>query len=816
MKTLPNHPLHDQAIEAVLNRFDRQRRMLLSLPIGSGCTRLILRITAALPEDTGVLVVTENMTTSLQFQEIIRQEGIPGRPIVSFPYTSFSGSERNLSIKNSYFQAIFLLHCEKMPLRELNETLFKFHPQARIIGIDSSVQRSRAFFGPPVFRCSIDDAIAARILLPYRIGRIVVPHGPDAIYTAADAETLAARMLATADGAKSLVVCDSVVNARTIAETLNQITGKKLARTLTYDRKPDEDTARAFAEDAEALFLVVVNMRPDLPQIRNLYLLDRIDDPDRKQELIGRYLRPWRDKRELRVFEFVAEGSPDGNGKTTARNHRPAKTPITYRDRRSFRGVMGVGDLAEELAESILRIPCEQGCMIGIFGQWGRGKTFLFEETFQVLQRREAIERVDFHAWKYQETPASWAYLYEQFAHAYYNRARTRAGRWLRQLRLNLHRLGGWRIALFLGSVALSLLLLRIPLADKLRTGQGIAAFLGISLLGLVLLCIRYRNPAVSLFREYCRRTSYVQVLGMQAEIQKELYHLLDAWAHYDDALKIVLFVDDMDRCDEEKLLRLADSLRVMLDDERLSQRIVVVTAVDDRLLKRAIRRKYADDGSETLVAEYMDKLFLAGIRLGALDESEKAEFFDELVRRDTERTEEPLSDPDTPSPAAGAERPEPGPTAPIPEGSHPDEPPAAGPESTQEPDPTVIANEMPRLTPEEVELLKSELARLGDVTPRQMRIYYYRYLTAKNLLIRQYAHLERPCYWLTETHFPVFLRLLSALSRHDGREAIERERERLKTASDPFYTVGCVEATTVDRIEFRRLLRILDIVVGY
>ncbi len=298
----------------------------------------------------------------------------------------------------------------------------------------------------------------------------------------------------------------------------------------------------------------------------------------------------------------------------------------------------------------------------------------------------------------------------------------------------------------------------------------------------------------------------------MQAEIQKELHHLLDAWARYEASLKIVLFVDDMDRCDEEKLLRLADSLRVMLDDERLSQRIVVVTAVDDRLLKRAIRRKYADNDSTTIVAEYMDKLFLAGIRLGALDESEKAEFFDELVRSDIDLTSECVS---VPAPAAPPEESlQSVPTSPAP--MLPDESPIAQADASQTAEPSRFADDTPRLTPEEVAGLKSELARLGDVTPRQMRIYYYRYLTAKNLLIRQYARLDRPCYWLTEANLPLFLRLLSVLSGHDGREAIERERERLKSAAGSAYTVGCLEETTTDRLEFRRLLRVLDIAVGY
>lgn len=90
-----------------------------------------------------------------------------------------------------------------------------------------------------------------------------------------------------------------------------------------------------------------------------------------------------------------------------------AQAKILFRDN-SLEGVIGVNDIAEELANLINIMPNESGRMIGIFGEWGRGKTFLMKYIWDNLEKKNSFYKVDFQAWKYQETPAVWAYLYEK------------------------------------------------------------------------------------------------------------------------------------------------------------------------------------------------------------------------------------------------------------------------------------------------------------------------------------------------------------------------------------------------------------------
>ncbi len=93
--------------------------------------------------------------------------------------------------------------------------------------------------------------------------------------------------------------------------------------------------------------------------------------------------------------------------------------------------------------------------------------------------------------------------------------------------------------------------------------------------------------------------------------------------------------MDDIDRCSEEKMIQIIDSMRIMLEEPSIYKRMVVIFAVDDRILSRAIMYKYRhfisnnvtdDVFLNRLTKEYLDKLFIFGIKLGSLTNEEKNE----------------------------------------------------------------------------------------------------------------------------------------------------------------------------------------------
>lgn len=317
--------------------------------------------------------------------------------------------------------------------------------------------------------------------------------------------------------------------------------------------------------------------------------------------------------------------------------------------------VIGVKDLSGEIAKIILDMHDNKGSIFGVFGKWGRGKTFLINQIIKenVILRNFCI--VQFHAWKYQSSPASWAHLYEKIVDSYLDSTVTfcfkRNGKYqknldflkiikfpvrsIRIVRLNIKRLGFWSILSFLASVVI------VNLASAYTWSPFNNSidfyFIVLSTASPALLDIIKHSKAIG--SKYFLRKNFIELMGSQAEIEDELKKLLVIWPLCEK--KILLVVDDVDRCSEEKIIEIIDSLRVILEDDKIHNKISVLISADERILKRAIKHKYLklfgndlntgqykDDSFNIndVMREYMDKLFLCGIRLGDLTNVEKTE----------------------------------------------------------------------------------------------------------------------------------------------------------------------------------------------
>lgn len=264
--------------------------------------------------------------------------------------------------------------------------------------------------------------------------------------------------------------------------------------------------------------------------------------------------------------------------------------------------------------------------MLGIFAPWGRGKSYFFSRVKQQLPK-ERFDVVEFNAWKYQETPALWAYLFESFL--------LRRRRWFR-FRFFVRR----RCA----QLALSFLLFSVPfLAMYLLEDPGNIKWVvaGGSLLAFILKIIaEHGHFALDLIKKQWKGISFAPEMGIQAEVEKELEHLLCFWIGKRKVGKktVVLYVDDLDRCENKRMVAIIDSLRTVLENEEIRKRLLVVCSVDSKKLLRAIRLQYnelmsEDDEKRQIwnAQDQLDKLFLCSLSLPKLEISDELEFLEKL-----------------------------------------------------------------------------------------------------------------------------------------------------------------------------------------
>jgi hypothetical protein len=422
--------------------------------------------------------------------------------------------------------------------------------------------------------------------------------------------------------------------------------------------------------------------------------------------------------------------------------------------------------LSKNFADLLLNMQDSPGQMLGVFGQWGRGKTYFINQVLKVLQlkhnkkassdnRGNQFYHLKFHAWKYQDTEGVWAYLYQQINELYLthkNDESLKSGnsfqrnicypltsklneKWL-LLKLNFERNGVYGLIFFsilliaTGTISIAYpnFFKNITLLKSLLSGvlvfQSFKFFNDLWKLG---------DKGKRLVKKYTHKPSFNKLLGVQAEIQEELKHVLNAWMPIkhnaeNPEKRLLLFVDDIDRCKEERLIQVIDALRVMLEDEEIMKRVIIVTAVDEDILERAIQWKYKNfiksekERESSLVKEYMDKLFIACIKLPALYLREKEQMIDnyaakiglEIIKEEEQVITEIE---DTSSLEVNQE-------------NNTARTSVQGEENQDLPEKINYI-----IKQEELKLLKQfSLDLEGEVTPRQLRIFMYRYLLARNI----------------------------------------------------------------------------------
>jgi len=297
-----------------------------------------------------------------------------------------------------------------------------------------------------------------------------------------------------------------------------------------------------------------------------------------------------------------------------------------------------IDSLADLMADPATSTPIT----IGVFGQWGSGKTTLMKLIQKQVDARQ-YKTVWFNAWKYErEALALWRVLILRTLDALRPRdghgnlyAPEQLGEKDQKLVKELDRLeqsvyrtvewtelGRWTVdwakALestgeFAADVALSLVPGGAPLVSALRNLRS---------------AIKGKEdvaPVVEAFQREAQTFRREQLRSVEQFIQS--FEELIADHVKSKQQRLVVFVDDLDRCLPERTVEVLEAIKLFLDVEGC----IFVLGVDPSKVQEGIRMRYQGKLSEEEGANYLEKIIQLPFILPAIDSGYMRRFVEQL-----------------------------------------------------------------------------------------------------------------------------------------------------------------------------------------
>ena len=316
---------------------------------------------------------------------------------------------------------------------------------------------------------------------------------------------------------------------------------------------------------------------------------------------------------------------------------------IVDRETAACFGVDTLADCFIKQMDKIASHENENFCMLGIFGLWGRGKTYFFNKIKKKLSDRNdniKYKIVEFNAWKYQDTPAIWAYLYEKL-YAQTNKWQ-KIRLWLNRLQSSLPSSGNIAIFLLVVLAAWLVYFLMYKYLIKAPNIQEILQeiqfpIIWVSLVfGTIYNFIKNPVPTYKYIIKHSQRKSYKSYLGIQNDLEKDLEILVTTMINKPQEEQLLLYVDDIDRCSTDKMQEVINSLRIILENPEIQKRLIVICSIDPDKLKRGYcLQKSGRNNDQNLIAEareHIDKLFIFSIGLAPIKNHQYGEYLQQLT----------------------------------------------------------------------------------------------------------------------------------------------------------------------------------------
>ncbi len=429
--------------------------------------------------------------------------------------------------------------------------------------------------------------------------------------------------------------------------------------------------AMAYPDSNEVWRSCGFNSKPDVQALIRPIIVSRIQS----EKIPGENIKAWaelgssptppppREKFEFTKFVLTtpppppAPPPPPPSGEESTPIHDDAPAEIDALGREGFADALADRIvIARGLARSgSVNDPArDQAFMIHLHGAWGSGKSSVLNflrkrlETrwlYQLHEPPRADEQiyaewlvVDFNAWKFQRLSPAWWTMLVQIQKAAEARApHTDAWMWLKFRWLWLR----WKLKTLSALTAGAIILLSLALASTMglirlaADAKGlIDAFTGLGGLlgGLGALAGVYAFGRSLVAPDDAVAKLHAETAGDPYAVMIDSFNAVIAGI----GKPVIVFIDDLDRCDADYVTTLLESIQTMLR----SAPITYLIAADRKWICASFSKRYADfeatdpDAGRPVGYQFLDKLFQISTNLPSLPENRRNDFWKQLLAR--------------------------------------------------------------------------------------------------------------------------------------------------------------------------------------
>ncbi len=309
---------------------------------------------------------------------------------------------------------------------------------------------------------------------------------------------------------------------------------------------------------------------------------------------------------------------------------------------------LGFKDYVNAFADLITSPYTTPPLTIGIFGSWGMGKSFLLKHIEREISNRENPDRragesaplsvhiVPFNAWEFSETELVWPGLVrkilkkldEEVPWPWYKR-------WWTRLKWNLPREIQRRWVPLTVTALVAAIAIGVSFW-KNRTDLAAVLIGAVSLLGVGSLLRAAINPVTQWVTTIFAEGNYGRQIGYMEDIKHDL-ETLEARLHVGgraDAevlARILVLIDDLDRCEPDKAVEMLQAINLLLNFESF----IICLGIDARIVSEAVEKHYEGllGAAGASGYEYLDKIVQIPFRIPEPSEDDIKIFITKQLR---------------------------------------------------------------------------------------------------------------------------------------------------------------------------------------